>query len=194
LGVSGEVAEAVDFLRVHHVPDEGELGLKYPHLENRRKMVRLLRDARAEVQQRFGETTLDLRYISGEWAKLEVNRTDQDLAKDLGISAAEAIGLLRELDGHEIDLRWDHGAEVAGAGIVTLVRITPEGRAAIGDVPDPNAKLLAALDELAEAIAEAQDVDPDDKQEAKEATSRLRRVLYRLGPDITVEVFSRIAT
>jgi hypothetical protein len=68
-------------------------------------------------------------YNLGHESRLLVSETKHDVAEVLGISGAEAIGLLNELDtdGY-LRLNYGPGGPYAGAGLV-MVNITDKGRA-----------------------------------------------------------------
>jgi hypothetical protein len=89
-----------------------EARLEYPHLEKRRNMLRLLSNALDEARKVHGDHQLRLYFkrgsmLTGE-AQLLVYRTEQDVAGDLNLSGAEAVGLLNELDGDGY-LHLDYG-------------------------------------------------------------------------------------
>ena len=75
-------------------------------------MLRLLSDALDKVQREHGDPRLMMEFkkgsrLAGE-AHLLVRQTNQDIAEDLGLSGAEAIGLLNEL-GDDGLLHLDYG-------------------------------------------------------------------------------------
>ncbi len=93
-------------------------------------MLRLLSKTLDEVRAQYGEQRLRLEFYNrGPESQLLVIETKQDVAGDLGLSGAEAIGILREL-GDDGYLRLDYGklGPNSGAGIVA-VHITGSGRA-----------------------------------------------------------------
>ena len=89
-----------------------EARVEYPHLEKRRNMLRLLSNALDEARRVHGDHQLRLYFkrgsmLNGE-AQLLVYRTEQDVAGDLNLSGAEAVGLLNELGGDGY-LHLDYG-------------------------------------------------------------------------------------
>src|SRR5215207_8782939 len=161
-------------------------------------MLKLLHRLREEAgergEARYGKLWLE--YSPSEPpapARLDEYETRLDIAGELGITPDEAYGRMRDLaqDGY-LSLSVD--SEGPDAGGMVGVSFMEKGRAAIQNLPDPQAELLAALDAIATAIEALQDIDPTDQEEALEATSRLRRFFDGLPPDIAVEVLSRLAT
>lgn len=155
-------------------------------------------DREARAARERGEATLWLAFYharAGREADLEVQETEKkSVAEEAQLEGAEAIGLLEELgDSGYIRLQLDQYGFDADVGMVG-VTFLDKGRAAIEQIPDPNQKLLQALDTIAEAIEELQDVDPDEKEEALEGARKVRGFLGDLPAGVTVEVLSRIAT
>jgi hypothetical protein len=170
--------------------------VEYPEQEARLNMLRLLHSLREEAGAR-GEAThgkLWLAYYPDS-ARLTEFETSLDIATQLGIRADEAYGRMRDLarDGC-VSLSFDSAGPDSG-GMVG-VSFTEKGRAAIQNLSDPQAELLAALDAIAAAIEalQLQDVDPTEKDGALEAANRLRRFFDDMPAGIAVEVLSRLAT
>ena len=57
-------------------------------------MLRLLSKAQTEVREQYGTPQLELDFHKGRDARLVVSETRQNIANELKISGAEAIGLL----------------------------------------------------------------------------------------------------
>src|SRR5918998_675599 len=125
-------------------------------------MLRLLSDTLEEVRKVYGDHQLMLFFrrgsrLTGE-AQLLVRRTEQDVAGDLKLSGAEAVGLLNELGGDGY-LHLDYGKHGPNAswGYVN-VRLREKGRAAIDELPSSAEELAipATQEELASIKARLQ--------------------------------------
>ena len=139
-----------------------EARLEYPHLEKRRNMLRLLSNALDEARRVHGDHLLRLYFergsmLTGE-AQLLVYRTEQDVAGDLNLSGAEAVGLLNELGGDGY-LHLDYGKHSPNAswGLVN-VRFQEKGRSAIEELPSSAEEpaIPATQEELASIKARLQ--------------------------------------
>ncbi len=143
----------------------------------------LLQEALTKGEARHG--SLWLAYYPSEGrdrpTRLEVYSPKFDVAEALGISGDEAYGRLRDLqqDGY-LRLTFDSGGPQSG-GLVGM-SFTEKGRAAIRKLPDPHEVLLAALNELVAAFDRLVDVDPAEKEQAKEGAQRVEALLTKL-PD-----------
>ena len=124
--------------------------------------------------------------------RLTVFETKVDVARELGISCEEAIGLLRDLEAEEC-LRLSHSGRGpyldAGEIILTL---TEKGRSAVGVLPDPNEAWIEKLDAIAEAIGDLQGIRPEEKESALKAVEELKRFVHSLPPESQVELFGRL--
>lgn len=171
--------------------------MEYPHLENRRNMLCLLSDTLDVVRREHGDPQLMLWFrrgssLTGE-AELAIYQTRQDVAEGLGLSGAEAIGLLREL-GDDGYLRLDYGkyGPNASSGVVP-VRFSEKGRAAIEQLPNPNQELVLRLDLIAAAIEGLQEIDPEEKTRAQQAVGELKTFGRNISPSAALEIIKAVA-
>jgi hypothetical protein len=169
--------------------------LGYPRQEKMRDMVKLLSDALDEARQfndsRFAVLFEDRRPDS----RLEIASGRRDIASELELNGAEALGLFHDLaDSGYIDANYGKMGRNMGAGQV-VVTIPEKGRILIGQMPDPDARLYEALDELIAAIEGTEYVvDDDERSEAVEKARWLRDFVNQLPAGATVEIASRLAT
>lgn len=125
---------------------------------------------------------------------LKVRRRGTNISEQLGLNGIQAFTLLERLvrDGY-VNAELER-PPLTYMGKAVVYGLTGQGLSVIGRLPEPNAKLLEALDAIVAAIEEHQDVDPASKTQAKDATDRLKRFLGDLPSGIAVEVLSRLAT
>ena len=85
------------------------MGSAYPELDKQRRMLKILHRLIAEERER-GEVSLRLVLSPWEGGGLPVwGRADgTDVAEELGVSAAEAVGLFRRLDADGF-ITWTTG-------------------------------------------------------------------------------------
>ena len=124
--------------------------------------------------------------------RLMIFGTRVDVARELDLSGADAIGLLKdlEIDGC-IDLDYGSGGPYIDAGEV-IVNFTEKGHAAIEVLSSPNEALLAKLDAIAQAIGELEGVDLGEKKPAMEAVEELKRFVGALPPESATELLRRL--
>ena len=124
--------------------------------------------------------------------RLTVFATRVDVARELGLGGAEAIGLLKDLeaDGY---IYLDYGASgpYVDAGEVIL-SFSEKGHAAIKALSDPNEALLEKLDAIAGAIRELGDITLDEKKPAIEAIEELKRFVGALPSESSTELLRRL--
>lgn len=169
--------------------------MDYPHYDKMLRMLRFLSRKEQEIREHFPEDThLYLNFYHRERpACVEVQRTRQNVGDELGISGASALGLLRELAaGDYVDLVYgrDTGPS-SNVGSVTVVFL-PRGRAAIMEVPDPNAELARRLESIATAIEGLRDVDPAERRRAAAAARELKTFGRGLAPEAAVELAKQL--
>lgn len=127
-------------------------------------MLRLLSRALDEARKQHGAYRLDVAFYNrGAQSRLEIQSTGQDIAEDLGLSGAEAFGLLSELgDDRYLRLGYNEFGPNAGAGIVE-VSLTENGRTAIEELPSSTEELAipATQEELTTIKARLQQQDFD---------------------------------
>jgi hypothetical protein len=156
-------------------------------------MLHLLSNALREVQTKHGEQQLRLAFYNlGSDSRLEVTETSQNVAGDLEISGAEAIGLLNELgeDGY-LRLNYGSGGRYAGAGLV-MIDITDKGRAEMQRaIPASQEELWAIKHRLQQRQFDTalnhlnQAESAFDRREWESANAQIRSCLE--------EVFDRVA-
>lgn len=128
----------------------------------------------------------------GDPPRLTVFGTKVDVAQELGISGAETIDLLRNLETEEcIHLDYTSNGPYVDAGEVT-VDFTEKGRAAVGVLPEPNGTLLEKLDAIAEAINDLQGVRSDEKKSAIEAVEELKLFVRVLPSESAIELLGKL--
>jgi hypothetical protein len=181
--------------------------LEYPQLAKRLEMLEFLHRAFDESQDR-GDRGVVLEFYNppphessesyntlpsyDEPPGLTVFGMRVDIAQELGISGAEAIGLLRDLETEGcVYLDYVNSGPYVDAGEVT-VGLTEKGRAAVGALPEPNGTLLEKLDAVAEAIGDLQGVRSDEKKPAIEAVEELKHFVRALPSESAVELLGRL--
>jgi hypothetical protein len=168
--------------------------LGYPRQEKMRAMVKLLSDELDEARQSDDPRLLVSFEDRGPDSRLEITGGGRDVAGELGINGGEALGLFHELaDSGYIDANYGKMGRNMGAGRVP-VTIPEKGRIFIDQIPDPNARLYEALDELIATIEGTEYVDDDERTEAVEKARFLRDFVNQLPAGVTVEIASRLAT
>jgi predicted ArsR family transcriptional regulator len=168
--------------------------LEYPRQKKMRAMVKLLNDELDEARQSDDSRLLVSFEDRGPDSRLEISGGGRDVAGELGINGAEALGLFHELaDSGYIDANYGKMGRNMGAGRV-VVTIPEKGRIFIDQMPDPNARLYEALDELIAALEGAEYVDDDERSEAVEKARWLRDFANQLPASAAVDIASRIAT
>ncbi len=124
--------------------------------------------------------------------RLTVFATKVDVARELGISGKEAIGLLKDLEADGcLQLDYVSSGPFVDAGEVT-VSFTEKGLTALGTLPDPKETLLAKLDAIAGAVSELHSVSPDDKKSAVDAVEELRSFVRNLPPETAIELLGKL--
>jgi hypothetical protein len=166
--------------------------MEYPEYDARMGMLALLHDlykqALTEGTARHGKLWLE--YYPSEGGdrptRLQAHDPRLDIAEKLGISGDEAYGRLTDLneDGY---LRLGTGEYMFG------VSFTEKGQAAIRKLPDPHKLLLAALNELVAAFDGLDNVDPIEREEAKEGAKRVEALLTKLPDRDAGTASSRLA-
>ncbi len=181
--------------------------LEYEQLTKRLRLLEFLHRALGEAQRR-GEPGLMLEFYNppprddllesyntlpyDNPPRLTIFGTRVDVARELDLSGADAIGLLKDLetDGF-IYLDYGSGGPYIDAGEV-IVSFTEKGHAAIEVLSSPNEALLAKLDAIAQAIGELEGVDLDEKKPAMEAVEELKRFVGALPPESATELLRRL--
>lgn len=181
--------------------------LEYEQLTKRLRMLEFLHRALGEAQRR-GEPGLMLEFYNppprddllesyntlpyDNPPRLTIFGTRVDVARELGLSGADAIGLLKDLETDGcIDLDYGGGGPYLDAGEV-IVSFTEKGSAMIVALSDPNEALSARLDAIAEAIRKLEGVDFDEKKPAMDAVEELKRFVRALPPESNVELLGRL--
>jgi hypothetical protein len=184
-----------------------EAELDHPQLAKRLEMLEFLHRTLEEAQD-HGEPSLVLEFCNPApqegldsyntlppykaAPRLTVFGMQVDVAKQLGISAVEAISLLRELETDEcLHLDYSSSGPYVDAGEVT-VGFTEKGWAAIGALPEPNQTLSEKLDVIAEGVRGLQGVSLDQKRTAIEAVGQLKRFVRDLPPERAVELLGQL--
>jgi hypothetical protein len=181
--------------------------LEYPHLTKRLEMLQFLHRALEEHQNR-GDVGLVLEFYNppphegldsyntlpryDAAPRMTVFGTKVDVAQELGISGAEAIGVLKDLETDEyLNLSYAGSGPYVDAGEV-VVDFTEKGLSAIGVLPDPNETLLAKLDDVAQALSDLEGVRLDDKSSAIAAVDDLKHFVRALPPQSAVELLGKL--
>ena len=167
--------------------------LEYPEHDERIRMLKVLHREAQDAQSR-GEEKLWLDFAYGsDKPQLTISGTGADVAKEVGLEGAEAIGLLEELDENEyISLDLDKYGFSADVGLVG-VAFLDKGITAISELPDPKEELLSSLDVLSAAIERLQDVPPDKKNLGRKAVEELKTFAYTISPAAAREITRAIA-
>lgn len=181
--------------------------LEYEQLTKRLRLLEFLHRALGEAQRR-GEPGLMLEFYNppprddllesyntlpyDNPPRLTIFGTRVDVARELDLSGADAIGLLKDLETDGcIYLDYGSGGPYIDAGEV-IVNFTEKGHAAIEVLSSPNDALLAKLDAIAQAIGELEGVGFDEKKPAIEAVEGLKRFVRALPPESTTELLRRL--
>ncbi len=181
--------------------------LEYEQLTKRLRMLEFLHRAFGEAQRR-GEPGLMLEFYNppprddllesyntlpyDNPPRVTIFGTRVDVAQELGLSGADAIGLLKDLEIDRcIDLDYGGGGPYLDAGEV-IVSFTEKGSATIGALSNPNEALSVRLDAIAEAIRDLEGVGFDEKKPAIDAVEELKRFVRALPPESTVELLGRL--
>ncbi len=190
-----------------YTPGE-EAELEYPHLTKRLEMLEFLHRALDEHQNR-GDVGLVLEFYNppppheglnsyntlpryDAAPRMTVFGTKVDVAQELGISGAEAIGLLKDLETDEyLKLNYAGSGPYVDAGEVA-VDFTEKGLNAIGVLPDPNETLLAKLDDIAQALDDLEGVSLEEKRSAIAAVEDLKHFARALPPQSAVELLGKL--
>jgi hypothetical protein len=171
--------------------EEEHVAQDYPLLDKRLNMLKLLNRLLDEARVR-DEDALWLEFYRHHAPWLRVSGGGANVAQDLGVGGAEAIGLLRDLGGDGLlRLETDEHGFGADAGLVG-VTLTQRGLEAIRSLPDPREDLLRRLDAIAGAIEGLQDVGPEEKRPALDAVEEIKTFVRGLPPGIAVEAGSRL--
>jgi hypothetical protein len=190
----------------NYTPGE-EAELEYPHLTKRLEMLQFLHRALEEHQNR-GDVGLVLEFYNppphegldsyntlpryDAAPRMTVFGTKVDVAQELGISGAEAIGLLKDLETDEyLSLNYAGSGPYVDAGEV-VVDFTEKGLSAIGVLPEPNETLLAKLDDIAQALRDLEGVHFDEKSSAIAAMEDLKHFVRALPPQSAVELLGKL--
>jgi hypothetical protein len=163
--------------------------VEYPHYDKMIQMLRFLSQAEKEVREQYQEVSyLYLSFFQNEGpAELQIAETRQSVADTLGFSGGEAISILSELSADDyIDLIYGSDRPSSNAGTVQVL-LRQKGRAAIMEVPDPNAELMRRLEDIAAAIDDLEGVDPEEKERAQGAVRELQTFGRGLAPAATIE-------
>jgi hypothetical protein len=76
-----------------------------------------------------------------------ISSTDEVVSRQLGLSDADALGLLRELiQGGYVNARYENQRWPTSPPIYTVWHLTDAGLREIGQLPDPHAELMQRLD------------------------------------------------
>jgi hypothetical protein len=189
-----------------YTPGEEE-ELEYPHLTKRLEMLEFLHRALDEHQNR-GDVGLVLEFYNppphedldsyntlpryNAAPRMTVFGTKVDVAQELGISGAEAIGLLKDLETDEyLNLNYAGSGPYVDAGEV-VVDFTEKGLSAIGVLPDPNETLLAKLDDIAQAVSNLEGIRLEEKRSAVAAVEELKDFVRALPPQSAVELLGKL--
>jgi hypothetical protein len=184
-----------------------EAELEYPHLTKRLEMLEFLHRALKEHQNR-GDVGLVLEFYNpaphegldsyntlpryDAAPRMTVFGTKVDVAQELGISGAEAIGLLKDLETDEyLNLNYAGSGPYVDAG-EAVVDFTEKGLSAIGVLPEPNETLLAKLDDIAKAVSNLEGVRLEEKRSAIAAVEDLKRFVRALPPQSAVELLGEL--
>ncbi len=187
---------------------KGSEELEYAQLTKMLRMLELLHQLLAEARKR-GEPGLALEFYNpppredylesyevlppyDEPPRLTVFGTRVDVARQMGLDAAEALCLLKDLEA-EGYVYLDYGPRGpyidAGEAIVSF---TEKGHVAIEALSNPNEALLEKLDAVAQAIRNLRDVDPHERESAVEAVEKLKRFVGALPSESNAELLRRL--
>ena len=181
--------------------------MEYPHLTKRLEMLQFLHRALEEHQNR-GDVGLVLEFYnpppqegSGSYntlprydapPRMTVFGTKVDVAQELGMGGAEAIGLLKDLEVEEyLKLSYAGSGPYVDAGEV-VVDFTEKGLSTVGVLPEPNETLLARLDHIAQALSDLEGVRLDKKRSAIAAVEELKDFVRALPPQSAVELLGKL--
>ena len=182
--------------------------MEYAQLTKMLKMLEFLHRLLTEARER-GDPGLVLEFYNppprddslesyealpryGEPPRLTVFATRVEVARELGLDAAETIGLLKDLEaGGYVYLDYGPGGPYVDAGEI-IVSFTEKGHAAIKALSDPNEALLEKLDAIAEAIRDLRSVDVHERGSAIDAVEKLKRFVGTLPSESSAELLRRL--
>jgi hypothetical protein len=139
----------------------------YPRLQKTQRMLAVLNRALTEAE-RAGEPGLMVMISrgGGTEAGVYLDNTERiNLAEELGFGGGETVSLFRwaEAAGY-MRPGYGSGGREADTPIAFLEYLEPEGYALIGELPDPQEKLILGLDAAIRAIQQDPTMDPGEKQ------------------------------
>jgi hypothetical protein len=152
---------------------------EYPELENARSMIRFFYDQLKETNEQHNsyELQLTINNYPGDLSFFvshvsDLGSSDLDVAAALEMNVGACLGLFSRLVNDDYR-RISGGPDILLGNLPTPVMtyIPKQGLAEIGEVPHPNERLVAALEELART-AEADDrVPPTIAQGLRQAAA-----------------------
>ena len=163
---------------------------EYPEQAARLEMLKLLHRLIAEGREQ-GTTSggkLWLFYMPPQSGPGQLTTQDprHDIAGELGWSVEEAYGRLWDLrTGGLIDI---HGSTEHTPGVT----LTDLGRIAIGDLPNPQEKLMAIFDAMAAVIDDAEDASPDEREQARQNVGAIKNFMLSTASNVSGETIMRL--
>jgi hypothetical protein len=163
---------------------------EYPEQAARLEMLQLLHRLITEGREQ-GTTSggkLWLFYMPPQSGpgQLKTQEPGHDIAGELGWSVEEAYGRLWDLrDGGLINI---HGSAEHSPGVT----LTDLGRIAIGNLPNPQEKLLAIFDAMEAAVDGAEDASPDEREQARQNVGAIKNFLLSTASNVSGETIMRL--
>jgi DNA-binding MarR family transcriptional regulator len=166
--------------------------LEYPELDKQRRMLEILHRLLSEERER-GE--LSLRLVLSPWGGGGIpvrGRADaKDVAKELGVSGPEAVGLFRRLvaDGF---IHADYGDKGYRRGTFTLVLVdslTEKGLREIEELPPAEERLMLGLEAAIRAIREDGSMAQVEKRRRIDVLEEAKQIGRPLAVEIIKAIF-----
>ncbi len=164
--------------------------MKYPELDKQRRMLEILHRLLSEERERGN---ISLRLVLNPWGGLSVWGSDDgtNVAEDLGISGAEAVGLFRRLDADGF-IHANYGGKGYSREMLTLVfvdSLTEKGLREIEELPDPEERLVLGLEAAIRAIREDESLPGPERSRRIDVLEEAKQIGRPLAVNIIKAMF-----
>jgi hypothetical protein len=163
---------------------------RYPRLQKVQRMLDVLDRALAEAEQAGKPGLMVMIRRAGPEPGISLNGTRNiDLAKELGLSGGETVGLFRwsESAGY-IRPSYGSGSRDAATSIAFLEHLETEGYELIGQLPNPQERLALILEAAIQAARRDADLDPRERKPLIDWLEEVKFVLRTSGVEVAKAV------